>query len=178
MQPNMTDVALAEAPYRCLGEARPRETRRAGSVMTPIRDQPLHGEFVLGRTRRPPCPSDSGGGSRISHGRVRGTDLRGDGWSTLTGIRLLRGGRGVVRLRLGRQPIVHSLSPPRGRHKGSVNRQSTESKPISPFFQRAIATSICPLCCLFWPCMTHFHNCVGSSDRSGEVPNNLTASSA
>ncbi len=68
--------------------------------------------------------------------------------------------------------------PPRGRHRGSVNRQSTESKAISPFFQRAIATSICPLRCLFWPCMTHSHNCVGLSDRSGEVCNNLTASSA
>ena len=68
--------------------------------------------------------------------------------------------------------------PPRGRHRGSVNPQSTESKAISPFFQRAIATSICPLRCLIWPCMTHSHNCVELSDRSGEVCNNLTASSA
>ena len=68
--------------------------------------------------------------------------------------------------------------PPRGRHRGSVNHQSTESKAISSFFQRAITTSICSLCRLFLPCVTHSHNCLGLSDRSGEVCNNSTASRA
>ena len=88
----MKDVALAEVVdfFRIDASLKLDAKRRAalGQYMTPVPDQPVHGEPVLENTRRPAGPR-SGRGGRISHRRVRRTDLRGGVRLALIGIRLL-----------------------------------------------------------------------------------------